>query len=133
MGAIAGKSIVTQLVARLEEGEYMGFGLSGDNERTKVVGGDVTVAWMDHASGQGYAEDYYLDAKSQCAGGRGSCPDRNIRRGTNNVRLLNSAVINDFTMLTFRQPLAGKDRYDTTIYTNGSQPIIWAVGPVNSK
>ena len=29
----------------------MGFGLSGDNERTKMVGGDVTVAWMDHASG----------------------------------------------------------------------------------
>ena len=37
---------------RLEEGEYMGFGLSGDNERTKMVGGDVTVAWMDHASGK---------------------------------------------------------------------------------
>ena len=29
----------------------MGFGLSGDNERTKMIGGDVTVAWMDHASG----------------------------------------------------------------------------------
>ena len=89
----------------------MGFGLSGDNDRTKMVGGDVTIAWMDHDSGrflkhtfmtansnsqiyeyvdvimfnlfvgQGYAEDYYLDAKSQCAGGRGSCPDRNIRKG----------------------------------------------------
>ena len=33
------------------------------------------------STGQGYAEDYYLDAKSQCAGGRGSCPDRNIRKG----------------------------------------------------
>ena len=46
--------------------------------------------------------DYYLDAKSQCAGGRGSCPDSNIRGGKNDVRLLNSAIINDFTMLTFR-------------------------------
>ena len=52
--------------------------------------------------GQGFAEDYYLDAKSQCAGGRGSCPDSNIRGGKNDVRLLNSAIINDFTMLTFR-------------------------------
>lgn len=131
--AIAGKSIVTQLVARLEEGEYMGFGLSGDNERTKMIGGDVTVAWMDHASGQGYAEDYYLDAKSQCAGGRGSCPDRNIRQGKNNVRLLNSAVINDFTMLTYRQPLRAVDAYDKVIYTNQSQAVIWAIGPVNKK
>ena len=79
-------------------------------------------------SGKGYAEDYYLDAKSQCAGRRGACPDKyetvgvkqemsiygsvfsQIRSGTNNVRLLNSAVINDFTMLTFRQPLAANDR-----------------------
>lgn len=131
--AIAGTSIVTQLVARLNEGQYMAFGLSGEEDRSRMVGGDVTVAWMDHKSGKGYAEDYYLDAKSQCAGRRGACPDNKIRRGTNNVRLLNSAVINEFTMLTFRQPLAAKDRYDTQIYTNESQPIIWAVGPVNSK
>ena len=37
---------------RLDEGEYMGFGLSGDDERTKMVGGDVTIAWMDHATGE---------------------------------------------------------------------------------
>ena len=43
---------------------------------SRMVGGDVTVTWMDHSSGKGYAEDYYLDAKSQCAGGRGACPDR---------------------------------------------------------
>ena len=54
-------------------------------------------------SGQGYAEDYYLDAKSQCAGGQGSCPDKNIPGGKNKVRLLNSAIINDFTMMTYRQ------------------------------
>ena len=41
-----------------------------------MVGGDVTVTWMDQRSGKGYAQDYYLDAKSQCAGSRGACPDR---------------------------------------------------------
>ena len=39
-------------IFRLEDGEYMGFGLSGDNDRSKMVGGDVTVAWMDHESGR---------------------------------------------------------------------------------
>ena len=43
-----------------------------------------------------------MDAKSQCAGGQGACPDKNIRNGKSNVRLLNSAVINEFTMLTYR-------------------------------
>jgi len=131
--AIAGKSIVTQLVARLKDEQYMAFGLSGDRDRSRMVGGDVTVAWMDHGSGKGFAEDYYLDAKSQCAGKRGACPDRNLRPGSNNVRLLNSAVINDFTMLTFRQPLAARDKFDSQIFTNDSQPIIWAIGPVNNK
>lgn len=41
----------------------------------------LNFAFKIHFLGQGYAEDYYLDAKSQCAGGRGSCPDRNIRKG----------------------------------------------------
>ncbi len=55
--------------------------------------------------GQGFADDYYLDAKGQCAGGRGACPDAKLsrRRAKNDVRLLNSAVINDFNMLTFRR------------------------------
>ena len=61
-----------QLVARLNEGQYMAFGLSGEEDRSRfallsllhflflrtvtgfvkffsrMVGGDVTVAWMDH-------------------------------------------------------------------------------------
>ncbi len=49
------------------------------------------------------------------------------------MRLLNSAIINDFTMLTYRQPLRAGDRFDKTIHTNGSQPVIWAIGPVNEK
>lgn len=53
----------------------MSFGLSADAERSVMVGGDVVVAWVDKQTLQGYAIDYFLDAKSQCSGGRGSCPD----------------------------------------------------------
>lgn len=75
-----------------------------------------------------------MGAKSQCAGGKGACPDANIPGGKNNVRLLNSAVINEFTMLTYRQPLAASDNgLDQTIQVNGSQAVIWAIGPVNNK
>ena len=37
---------------RLDEGEYMAFGISGDDRKSQMVGGDVTVAWMDKATGK---------------------------------------------------------------------------------
>ena len=40
-----------------------------------MVGSDVVVAWLDQASGKGFAEDYYLDDKAQCTSRGGSCPD----------------------------------------------------------
>lgn len=39
-------------VSRLDDGEYMAFGLSGDERKSRMVGGDVTVAWMDRSSGK---------------------------------------------------------------------------------
>lgn len=61
-----------------EDGEYMSFGISGVVDHTQMVGGDVAVAWVDKDTLKGYANDYYLDAKSQCAGVHGSCPDERI-------------------------------------------------------
>lgn len=43
-----------------------------------MVGADVAVAWIDKNTGKGYAEDYYLDAKAQCSGQKGSCPDTRL-------------------------------------------------------
>lgn len=131
--AVAGESIVMQLVGRIADGQYMSFGASGSLTRSVMVGGDVVVAWLDQKTGRGVAEDYYLTAKAQCQGGQGSCPDTKITGSRNNVRLLNAALINNFTMLTFQRPLRAVDRYDTAILTNGSQAVIWAVGPVNSQ
>lgn len=56
----------------------MSFGISGDKEHSRMVGGDVVVAWVDTTTLKGEAVDYYLDAKSQCAGVRGSCPDERL-------------------------------------------------------
>nr|XP_045605288.1 protein Skeletor, isoforms B/C-like isoform X1 [Procambarus clarkii] len=131
--AVAGESIVMQLVARISDGQYMSFGTSGSLTRSVMVGGDVVVAWLDQTTGRGVAEDYHLTAKAQCQGGQGSCPDEKLTGGSNNVRLLNAALINDFTMLTFQRPLRAVDRHDAAILTNGSQAVIWAVGPINSQ
>lgn len=56
----------------------MSFGISPDVLHTEMIGADVAVAWVDKESGKGYAHDYFLDAKSQCSGSHGSCPDTRI-------------------------------------------------------
>ncbi|XP_048001741.1 protein Skeletor, isoforms D/E isoform X2 [Leguminivora glycinivorella] len=131
--AVAGDSIVLQLVSKLEDGEYMSFGISGDPHHSQMVGGDVAVAWVDKTTLKGFAVDYYLDAKSQCAGVRGSCPDEVFVDGTNSIRLLNAALVNGYSIVTFQRSLKAADELDLAFLTNSSQPIIWAIGPLNSK
>ncbi|XP_076631544.1 DM13 and DOMON_DOH domain-containing protein skeletor isoform X1 [Colletes latitarsis] len=131
--AVAGDSIVAQLVGKLDEGQYMSFGLSANPERSLMVGGDVVVAWVDKKTLQGYAVDYFLDAKSQCSGGRGSCPDTRIQENTNSIRLLNAALVDGYSIVTYQRPLKTNDELDHQILTNGSQAIIWAVGPLNER
>ncbi|XP_060528013.1 protein Skeletor, isoforms B/C isoform X1 [Cylas formicarius] len=131
--AVAGESIVLQLVAKLDGNEYMSFGVSGDDSKSVMIGGDVAVAWVDKETLKGYAQDYYLADKSQCSGPTGSCPDLRFRENTENIRLLNAALVNGYSIVTFQRPLKMSDEYDKPIYTNGSQAIIWAVGPLNQR
>ncbi|VEN64735.1 unnamed protein product [Callosobruchus maculatus] len=132
--AVAGESIVLQLVAKLGDGEYMSFGISGDNQKSVMVGGDVVVAWVDKDTLKGFAEDYYLDDKSQCSGPTGSCPDNRLnQQAVNNIRLLNAAAVNGYSIVTYQRPLVASDRFDRYVLTNGSQAIIWAIGPLNQR
>lgn len=126
-----------------------------------MVGGDVVVAWMDKQ--KGYAIDYFLDAKSQCSGNRGSCPDTRLQvnphsrqlspgslsrpcnlrihvfpfsllqENSNSIRLLNAATVNGYSIVTYQRPLTASDELDQSIITNGSQAVIWAIGPLNDR
>ena len=57
----------------------MAFGVSGVASRSVMVGSDAVVTWLDRRSGQGVAEDYYLQSKRQCSAGQGACPDTQLR------------------------------------------------------
>ncbi|XP_032665653.1 protein Skeletor, isoforms B/C isoform X1 [Odontomachus brunneus] len=131
--AVAGDSIVVQLVGKLDAGQYMSFGLSANKEKSMMVGGDVTVAWVDKETLQGYAIDYFFDGKSQCSGHHGSCPDTRIQVNTDSVQLLNAALVNGYSIVTYQRPLKASDELDLPILTNGSQAIIWAIGPLNER
>lgn len=111
----------------------MSFGISGDAQNSVMVGGDVVVAWVNRLTGKGYAHDYFLDAKSQCSGNRGSCPDTRLKDNTNSIRLLNAAIVNDYSIVTYQRPLKAADDFDRPIFVNKTQPIIWAIGPLNQR
>lgn len=131
----------------------MSFGLSGEVASSVMVGGDVVVAWVDKETLKGYAYDYYLGDKSQCSGPTGSCPDSKLavspkknfnpdfylsksgilQDNVNNIRLLNAAMVNGYSIVTFQRPLKASDQFDLPILTNQSQAIIWAVGPLNQR
>lgn len=42
-------------------------------------------------------------------------------------------MVNGYSIVTYQRPLKASDELDQQIYTNGSQAIIWGVGPLNDK
>jgi len=55
------------------------------------------------------------------------------QENTGNVRLLNAAMVNGYSIVTYQRPLKAQDELDLDILINGTQPIIWAIGPLNSR
>ena len=122
-----------QLVSKLQPREYMAFGLSKSDAYSAMNRADVAVTWIDDA-GNGHAVDYFLSSKEQCVGNRGSCPDIKHPGATDSITLLHAAIVNGFSMVTFKRPQLGVDEeYDQHVYSDGGQAVIWAIGPLNNR
>lgn len=59
------EGVIIRLSARMDENEYMAFGISGAEGRTRMIGADVVVAYFNSDDSKFYADDYILNAKSQ--------------------------------------------------------------------
>lgn len=42
-------------------------------------------------------------------------------------------MVNGYSIVTYQRPLKGSDLYDLPIFMNGSQAIVWAIGPLNQR
>jgi hypothetical protein len=89
----------------------MSFGLSRNDSRSEMIGSDAVVAFFDPKTGRGHAIDYYLQSGQQCVGSTGSqsyegaCPDTKLSStGSDSITLLHAAVVNGYTMVTFKRP-----------------------------
>lgn len=42
-------------------------------------------------------------------------------------------MVNGYSIVTYQRPLKASDELDRTIFTNTTQAIIWAIGPLNER
>lgn len=42
-------------------------------------------------------------------------------------------MVNGYSIVTFQRPLKATDKFDLSISLNGSQAIVWAIGPLNQR
>ncbi|XP_021913275.1 protein Skeletor, isoforms B/C [Zootermopsis nevadensis] len=130
---LQGDMVQIQLAARMREDQYMAFGLSGEQGRSYMIGGDVVVAFYDSERGTFRVEDYYMSATAQCNGKSGVCPDERIG-GRNDAVLVSGERKNGVTTIVYRRPLQTNEPInDQPIPTDVEVSVIAAVGPLNSN
>jgi len=57
-----------------------------------------------------------------------------LPNGGDSLTLLHGAIVNGYSMVTFKRPQLGVDElYDQHVYSDGQQSIIWAIGSLNSR
>ena len=138
---VQGDSIAFELVGRIEEDEYMGFGRSGSDERTLMVGADPIIA--DYFNGEARARDFFMTAQAQCANAQGVCPDTDVDSGVDDAMNVSGERNFGLTLVRFKKPLlpsnvdldvAGNsaDRL-ISAETGVSTFIVWALGPVDAS
>lgn len=139
--AVVNNQLSVELIGRVSETEWMGFGRSGMDSRTFMIGADPVV--VDTFTGQFRARDFYLSNRSQCSNGNGVCPDTSQSTGVDDVSSVSgerdSAL--GVTVVRYKKPITPSDVGETVAGAAVDLPIsiapgamtfvVWAIGPVS--
>lgn len=93
---LIGDDVQIQVSGRIKEDQYVAFGLSGEQDKPEMLGGDVVVVAYNKKTGKFIAEDYYMSDISQCDGKKGVCPDERVG-GKNDAIFLHGERRNGIT------------------------------------
>ncbi|XP_037943587.1 protein Skeletor, isoforms B/C-like [Teleopsis dalmanni] len=130
---LQGEYLQIELFGRINEDQYMAFGLSGANGRAQMSQADIVVAFYDTTARVFRAEDYFISDLSQCDGQHGTCPDERIG-GRNDVIVLSGDRKNGVTSIRYKRLLQTNEPiYDLAIPTDREVSVIAAIGPLNSR
>ena len=110
--------------------EYLAFGVSNPQGESKMVGSDVSVAYVDGF--QAIVEDYNITAKSLCTSvlnqNRGVCPDIHVG-GTQNNQVQTFEKDGGVFTITYRRDLLNsQDPGDNNIEEDTPTSVVWAIG-----
>jgi len=93
---LMGENVQIRLSGRIRENQYIAFGLSGQQGKARMIGGDVVVVGYDNFTGKFFAEDYHISGLAQCNGKKGVCPDKRVN-GRNDASFLTGDRKNGIT------------------------------------
>jgi hypothetical protein len=137
---VNGDSLDIELIGNIDESVYMGFGISGSDIDTKMVGADAVLC--DEFEGQFRAVDFYLSAKQPCTNGAGVCADQ-PNGLTNDISLVSGGrdASTGITVVRYTRPLTpsnlganvGGQAVDRSISVQPGEStfVVWAIGPVD--
>lgn len=104
--SVDGNDLHVELVGRIEDGTYMGFGISGSSTETWMLGADAVV--VDYVDGQPRATDIFIDSRAQCNGETGVCPDSTMGF-TNDISNVSGEQDCGVTLVRYTRPLTPSD------------------------
>ncbi|PIK53715.1 hypothetical protein BSL78_09384 [Apostichopus japonicus] len=112
--------------------EYLAFGISGSPTETSWLGSDVSVVWFDPSDSEPRAEDYHLNAYSQCIpnDGTGACPDQLQQGGEDNVLLVHGFQRNGLSVIRIERPLSASEAWIHRL-SPGNVYVSWGIGFIN--
>lgn len=131
---IFGPQITFELVAKIQTNDYIGFGISGSDNSSQMIGADVAISYLE--AHLGFTFDYNITDRHPCVSlqnneYRGVCPDTKIG-GVENYQVHTYTRENGLTKITFRRNLLNTgDEGDKVYKTTGATYIVWAVGRLN--
>jgi hypothetical protein len=104
---VFGPAVTIQLSGKVDEDDYMAFGLSGSETKSQMNGADVAVTYID--GHLGYATDYKIDALASCVNVlgvfKGVCRDVETENGQDNFQLHTFMREDGISKITFRRSL----------------------------
>ncbi|XP_034940095.1 protein Skeletor, isoforms B/C isoform X2 [Chelonus insularis] len=127
------EDVQIKLSGRINEDQYVAFGLSGQEGKAQMAGGDVVVVGYDKKKKAFIAEDYYMSDLAQCDGKKGVCPDERLG-GRNDVVYIDGHRKDGVTTVVYTRPLrTNEPEKDRIIPESGETSVIAAIGTFNER
>lgn len=129
---VIGDDVKIRVSGKIKEDQYVAFGLSGQENVPKMMGGDVVVIFYNKKTQKFNAVDYYMSDLSQCDGEKGVCPDERVG-GKNDAIYLDGTRQNGVTSVTYMRPLRTNEPVKDKMIPEFETSVIAAIGRLNSR